>query len=65
MTDYEFAMAYLKAVERKHKIFFASSKLSIINCVVIKGTNLISVHVINPDLPFEIKHDIEMMFWVA
>ncbi|TWJ00828.1 hypothetical protein JN11_02088 [Mucilaginibacter frigoritolerans] len=64
MLDDEFAIAYLKAVEKKHKDYFKSSKLGIMNCVVIKGKSLVSVHVINKDLPFEIRHDIEMMFWV-
>ena len=63
MTDYEFALVYLKAVEKQYKDYFEHSKLCIMNCVVIKGHNLISVHVINQDLPFEIRHTIETMFW--
>jgi len=64
MTDQEFAKQYLNAVEKKYKDYFADSKLSIHNCVDIEGEKIISVHVINNDLPFEIRHDIEMMFWV-
>jgi hypothetical protein len=64
MLDDEFAVAYLKAVEKKHKDYFDDSKLGIMNCVVIKGKAIISVSITNDDLPFEIKHDIEMMFWV-
>jgi len=64
MLDDQFALEYLKAIELKHPDYFESSKLSIMDCVVIKGKTLVSVHVINKDLTFEIKHDIEMMFWV-
>ena len=63
MSNSEFAICYLKAVEKNYKAYFEKSRLSILNCVIIKGTEIISVH-INQDLPFEIKHDIEMMFWV-
>ena len=64
MTDYEFAIKYLKAVERHHKNYFDHLKLCIINCVVVEDKNPVSVHVINQDLPCEIRHDIETMFWV-
>ena len=64
MTDHEFAIAYLNAVQKKYKDYFADSRLSINNCVDIEGEKIVSVHVTNPNLPFEIRHDIEMMFWV-
>jgi hypothetical protein len=62
MTDQEFAIAYLKAVEKKHHDYFVSANLNIMKCVAVIGTNLISV--INRDLPEEIRYDIEEMFWV-
>jgi hypothetical protein len=65
MSDYEFAVAYLKAVEKHHKDYFEHSKCSISNCVVIKGKNAVSVHVIDQTLPLEIRHAIESMFWVG
>lgn len=64
MTDQEFAVAYLKAVEKKHKTYFDTARLHIMNCVVIRGDTLVSVHIINKELPFEVKYDIESMFWV-
>ena len=64
MSGYEFAFNYLKAVEKKHQDYFKSSKINIMNCAVIKDGNIVSVHIINNDLPFDIRHDIEMMFWV-
>ena len=63
MTDQEFTVAYLKAVERKYEAYFAKAKLCIMNSVVIKGKGPVSVHVTNEDLPDEIRRDIEMMFW--
>lgn len=65
MTDQEFAIAYLKAVEKKHKTYFDAARLHIMNCVVIKGNRLVTVHIVNSELPLEIKHDIESMFWVS
>jgi len=65
MTDQEFAVAYLQAVEKKHKDYFDTARLRIMNCVAIKGIKLISVHIINNELPIEIKQDIESMFWVS
>lgn len=62
MTDQEFAIAYLKAVEKKHNDYFVSANLNIMKCVVVTGTNLVTV--INKDLPKEIRYDIEEMFWV-
>lgn len=58
-------MAYLKAVEKKHKAYFDTARLHIMNCVIIKGNKLVSVHIVNTELPFDIKHDIESMFWVS
>jgi hypothetical protein len=65
MTDQEFAVAYLQAVEKKHSDYFDTARLRIMNCVVIKGGRLVSVHIINNELPLKIKQDIESMFWVS
>jgi hypothetical protein len=65
MTDQEFALAYLQAVEKKHKDYFDTARLCIMNCVAIRGTKLVSVHIINKDLPLEIQQDVESMFWVS
>ncbi|MGZ3750794.1 MAG: hypothetical protein ACXVA2_18430 [Mucilaginibacter sp.] len=64
MTDLQFAVSYLKAVEKKHKIYFASAHHDIMSCVHIEGTKLVSVDVIDENLPPEIRYDIEEMFWV-
>jgi len=63
MKDRDFAIAYLKAVEKKHKKFFKSAHLSITKCVEIIGKDLVSVQVINDELPPAIRYDIEVMFW--
>jgi len=53
----------MKAIETKYNDYFERSKISIIDCVIIAGKNIVSVHVVKPNLPFDIRHDIEMMFW--
>jgi hypothetical protein len=63
MTELEFALAYLKAVQKKHHTFFEKNDTNIMKCVSIRGTRIISVHIINKDLPTEIQYDIEEMFW--
>jgi hypothetical protein len=63
MKDRDFATAYLKAIEKKHKAYFASSKLSIMNCVEIEGNSPACVRVTNDSLPPAIRYDIEVMFW--
>ncbi|MDB5124588.1 MAG: hypothetical protein JWP94_2717 [Mucilaginibacter sp.] len=63
MKNKDFAIAYLKAVEKKHKNYFDSARLNIIKCVEIKGESLVSVHVINDAIPTDIRYDIEEMFW--
>ncbi len=63
MKDRDFAIAYLKAVEKKHKKFFRSSRLNIIKCVEIIGKDLVSVQVTNDELPPAVRYDIEVMFW--
>jgi hypothetical protein len=65
MTDQEFALTYLQAVEKKHKDYFDTARLCIMNCVSIRGTKLVSVHIVNKDLPLEIQQDVESMFWVS
>ena len=65
MTDQEFAIVYLKAVEKKYKDYFVSTNLNIMDCVMVTGTNFISIYVIHKDLPSEIRYDIEEMFWVG
>jgi hypothetical protein len=63
MTQIEFAVSFLNAVQKKHKDYFEQSKVNIMKCVRIKGEKRITVHVIKDDLPAEIQHDIELMFW--
>ncbi|MEO8886626.1 MAG: hypothetical protein ABI367_11225 [Mucilaginibacter sp.] len=64
MSGYQFAFNYLHAIEKKHQDYFKSSGLKIMDCVAIKGTKNISVYILNKNLPFEIRYDIEIMFWV-
>jgi len=63
MSNYESTIKYLKAIETKYNDYFERSKISIIDCVIIAGKNIVSVHVVKPNLPFDIRNDIEMMFW--
>jgi hypothetical protein len=63
MTDLEFAIAYLKAVQKKHTSYFEENNTNIMRCVRIVGDNLVSVHIIDKSLPAEIQYDIEEMFW--
>jgi hypothetical protein len=63
MTDLEFAIAYLKAVQKKHIFYFEENNTNIMRCVRITGANLVSVHIINKSLSAEIQYDIEEMFW--
>lgn len=65
MTPEEFTIAYLNAIEKKHKDYFELAKLSIMDCLEIKGKSLISVHIIKQDLPCDIKNDIKLMFWIS
>ncbi len=34
------------------------------DCVTISENGIVSVHIINKDLPYEIIHEIETMFWI-
>ena len=63
MTQIEFAVSYLSAVQKKHKDYFDRTKVSIMKCVRIRGEKMITVQVIKDDLPVEIQHDIELMYW--
>ncbi|MBE9585454.1 hypothetical protein IM792_13435 [Mucilaginibacter sp. JRF] len=62
-TERSFAIMYLRAVEKKNSDFFIANNLSIMDCVHIRGTALVSVHVINNTLPDSIVYEIETMFW--
>lgn len=64
INDREFAAIYLHAIEKKYQEYFTQANLSILNCVAIKGIHKASVHVVNKDLPPQIRYDIEEMFWV-
>ena len=59
----EFAIRYLKAVEKKNIAFFSVNQLNILECVGIKGTDLVSVRIINKRLPTTIVNEIETMFF--
>ncbi len=60
----QFAIDYLKAVERQHSVFFTTNRLKIMDCVTFKGTRLVTVHVVKGLLPDDIVYDIEIMFWI-
>jgi len=62
-SDKEFAIRYLKAVEQKNISFFTENNLKIMDCVEIKDTAPVSVHITNDKLPMEISGEIESMFW--
>jgi hypothetical protein len=63
MTELEFTLAYLKAIQRNHHVYFEKNNITIMDCVCIWGAQIISVHVIKKDLPAEITYEIEEMFW--
>jgi len=64
MSEYEFAIAYLKALETLHKYFFDNKQKTIMDYVVIKGKIIPHIQVVNSNLPIEIKHAIETMFFI-
>ncbi|MCR8559064.1 hypothetical protein KXD93_15515 [Mucilaginibacter sp. BJC16-A38] len=65
MKEHEFTVGYLKAVERHNKEYFKNAGFTIMDCVIIVGEDPVAVHIVNKDLPAEIRHDIETMFWVS
>jgi maleate cis-trans isomerase len=62
MTNYELTIAYLGAVEKKHKEYFESNGLRIMDCVQVEENNSVSVQLVKKDLPFDISNEIEMLF---
>ena len=64
MTHHEYAIFYLKALERRYTKYFASANRSIMDSVKIKGFHNVTLHLSGEALPNEVKHDLEMMFWV-
>jgi len=64
MTEIEFTVSYLSAVQKKHRDYFTRARISIMKCVRIRGDKKITVDVVKKDLPAEIKYDIESMFWL-
>lgn len=60
---HNFAVRYLTAIEKKHSDYFTQNNLKIMDCVTISESPICSVHITNETLPFEIKDDIESMFW--
>lgn len=58
-----FAVRYLTAIEKKHSDYFTQNNLKIMDCITISESPICSVHIKNEALPFEIKDDIESMFW--
>ncbi|MDP9046663.1 MAG: hypothetical protein M3N14_00915 [Bacteroidota bacterium] len=63
MKDRDFAIAYLKSIEKKHHDYFDTTHLDIMKCVRIEGNEQVSMQVINDNLPPAIRYDIEVMFW--
>ena len=43
--NWEFAIRYLKAVEKKHEGFFIANNLKILDCVAISGTRVIDIEI--------------------
>ncbi len=63
MGSKEFAVRYLKAVEKKNEVYFTANRLNILDCVELIGSSVVSVRVINKQLPLDIVSQIESMFW--
>nr|WP_294944851.1 hypothetical protein [uncultured Mucilaginibacter sp.] len=64
MPNYEFAIRYLQTIEKAHPDYFAANDIKILDCVEIKGTSLLSAHILRPEMPFAIRDEIETMFWI-
>lgn len=62
--NWEFAIRYLKAVEKKHEGFFIANDLKILDCVAISGTRVIDIEIDKYKLTGEIINDINSMFWL-
>lgn len=63
MVTTAFVMRKLLAIEKRYQIYFTEHNLKILDCVVILGTRLVSVHIVKDDLPYAIRYDIETLFW--
>lgn len=63
MSQLEFAYTYLKTIERKHQGFFNLNHLDIMDCLRFKGVELETVKPKFEQLPTDIQHEIETMFW--
>ncbi|RFZ90075.1 hypothetical protein D0C36_22805 [Mucilaginibacter conchicola] len=61
-TDRIFAVAYLRAVEKKNGKFFAANKFDIMDFVSLKGKAIVTVHITNDAMPENIIYEIETMF---
>ncbi len=58
----EFAIRYLKAVEKKNEGYFIANDVKILDCVDISGLESVTVNVKDVILPEIIVRDIEMFF---
>ncbi len=65
MTQRQFTLDYLKAIERKHQGYFDNANKGIMDFISIKGKNPVSVRVTDHDMPIEIRHDLDLMFWIS
>ena len=63
MITTAFVTRKLRAIEKRNHIYFTENNLKILDCVLIVGNKLVSVHIIKEDLPYEIRYDIETLFW--
>jgi len=64
MTELQFTIAYLKAIEEKHQNYFEENNTTIMDFVRIVGVKIVSIEFTDKSLPEEIQYDIEEMFWV-
>ncbi|RYU91401.1 hypothetical protein EWM62_05520 [Mucilaginibacter terrigena] len=55
MNSKDFIIGKLKLIQKKHPSYFKEHNVSILDCVVIKGTDAAFITITNSGLPFDIK----------
>ncbi len=63
MMDKKYILRRLNRIAEKHQPYFHQEGHTLFDCLEIKGDDVISVHVIKPNLPFDIQFDIETACW--
>ncbi|MGZ4001657.1 MAG: hypothetical protein ACXVIY_13540 [Mucilaginibacter sp.] len=62
MSRLDYAYSYLKVVEKKHRLYFSTNHLDIMDCLRLKGTDLVTDRPTMEHLPADIRYEIETLF---